>query len=268
MKVMLIYIIILIAFINSKDFQILDLEPYTSTYYAKDMIQRKEDVLIYKFVPETENRNIFLSFLGLSDERSFEFYLYKNLSTIKFDDNKHFINYEEKLINYGEINLNHNLDIYYILVNMNSYEDKYDYLNFFIYNSKEYWNIGNYETNQEYIFSFEKDKEITLTYPAKNITQYLHLSIRGDCEGITYILYENNTFPERISRNDHDCRANHYNTLTFLKNNNYYIHLSFTSDKNKILRFIFYFLTNKKDIIEINDYCTDIKYGYMDLLLI
>ena len=105
MKVMLIYIIILIAFINSQDIQILDLEPYTNTYYAKDMIQRKEHILIYKFEPKTENKNIFLIFFGFSNERSFEFYLYKDLPTIKFDNYKHFINYEEKFINYGEINI-------------------------------------------------------------------------------------------------------------------------------------------------------------------
>ena len=37
---------------------------------------------------------------------------------------------------------------------MNSYEDKYDYLSFMIYNTEEYWDIGKFETNQEYILAF------------------------------------------------------------------------------------------------------------------
>ena len=61
MKMIRIYIIILITFINSKDFQILDLEPYKYRYYAKDMIQSKEDILIYKFELKLK-KEIFFSF--------------------------------------------------------------------------------------------------------------------------------------------------------------------------------------------------------------
>ena len=262
MKMILIYIIILIVFINSKDFQILDLQPYTSTYYAKDMIQRKEDILIYKFEPKTENKNIFLFFLGDSDERSFEFYLYKNLSAIKSDDYKHFTNYLEKLINYREIKINHNFDVYYILVKMNLYEDMYDYLSLMIYNSEEYWNIGNFETNQEYILALQKSKEIILTYPSKNITQRLYLRPKGACDGITYTIYKNNSEPEFVSKINLNCQTFMEKTITFEKNNNYYIHLSFTNNYKGFLRFIFYFLSNDKDIFEIKDFRTDIKFGY------
>ena len=261
-----IYIIILIAFINSKDFQILDLEPNKYRYYAKDMIQSKEDILIYKFEPKAEKKNIFLLFLGHSNDGSFEFYLYEELSDIKYDDNKNFINFLEKLNNYGEININHNLDVYYILIRMNSYEDKYDYLSFMIYNSEEYWDIGKLEINQEYILAFEKDKDIIFTYPSKNITQILYLSIIGDCDEISYAIYKNNTEPESIDKVIHYCYENHYKILTLTRNNNYYIKLSFVNDRNKILRFIFYFLTNKKNIIEIKDYRTDMKYGYASYL--
>lgn len=102
------------------------------------MIQNKDDTVIYKFEPKTEKRNIFLLFLGNSNEDSFEFYLYKDLSDIEADDKKHFINYIEKYNNYGEININQQLDVYYILAIMNSYNDKYDYLSFMIYNTEEY----------------------------------------------------------------------------------------------------------------------------------
>ena len=263
MKVISFYIIILIAFINSKDFQILDIEPYTNTYYVKDMIQRKEDVIIYKYEPEIENKNIFLLFFGYKNARSFDFYLYKNLSSIKSEDGKHFINYEEKFTNYLEINLNHNLTVYYILAKMKYYEDEYDYLSFMIYNSKEKWNIGNFEPNKEYIFGLERDREITLIYPAKNITQDLHLSIRGPCDDITYTIYRNN---EETGKTSHDCKENHYKTLTFVKNDNYEIHLSFRNENEIILRFVFYFLTNKKNIFEIKDFRTDIKYGYVSYI--
>ena len=83
----LIFIIILIALINSKDYIILDIDPYRNTYYAKDMLQRKEDTLIYKFEPKNAKRNIFIIFLGHSNEGSFEFYLYKKPDEITFDEN-------------------------------------------------------------------------------------------------------------------------------------------------------------------------------------
>ena len=55
------------------------------------MLQRKEDILIYKFEPKSEKRNIFLLFLGHSNEESFEFYLYNAPDEITFDENNHLI---------------------------------------------------------------------------------------------------------------------------------------------------------------------------------
>ena len=267
MKMKLIYIIVLISVINSKDYKILDINPYKNIYYANDMFQRKEDILIYKFEPKNEKRNIFLLFLGPSNKDDFEFYLYKAPEEITFDKEKHLINYLEKYINYGEIKINQELDIYYILVRMNSYEDKYDYLSFIIYNTEEYWNIGNLETNQEYLLAFEDDKEITLTYHAKNITQYFHISIKGECEELYYELYKNNTKPDSVTKINHQCNFNHYNTIAFVRDNNYYMNLKFASRKKKILRIVFYFLTNKNDIFEIKDYRTDIKYAYTSYII-
>ena len=259
MKMKELYIFILIAFINSYDYKILDLEPYKYAYYAKDMIQNKEDILIYKYEPKADKKDIFLLFLGHSNNGSFEFYLYKNLSDIKYDDSKHLTNYLEKFNNYGEISISDDLEVYYILARMNSYEDSYDYLSFMIYNTEEYWDIGNFETNQEYILAFEKDKSIILNYPAKNFTQYLYVNIRGDCDEVSYTIHRDNEAPEKIS---HNCDNNHNKTIAFVRNSSYNLKLSFLSHDNKILRFIFYFLTNKKKIFEIKDFRTDIKYGY------
>jgi len=50
----------------------------------------------------------------------------KNGKNIRKNNNNHLLNYLEKLENYGEIKINQTLDAYYILVNLNSYEDKYD----------------------------------------------------------------------------------------------------------------------------------------------
>ena len=258
-----IYILILLVFINSYDYKIFELESYTYAYYAKDMIQIKKDTIIYIYEPKSENKNIFLLFLGSSNDGSFEFYLYKDLSDISMDENKKFLNYIEKFNNYGEINIKEKLDIYYILVKMNSYEDKYDYLNFMIYNTEEYWNIGEFKCNEEYVLGFENDKDIILTYPMKNITQILYIRAKGDCDEITYSLYKNNTEEELVNNIIDNCNSNQYYKLAFVRDNNYYIKLSFRSSiKNKIFRLVFYFLTNKKDIKEINNYKTDFKYGY------
>ena len=255
----LIYIFVLIALINSKDYKIVDVDPYKSIYYANDMLQRKEDILIYKFEPKSEKRNIFLLFLGHSNEESFEFYLYNAPDEITFDENNHLINYLEKYNNHGEIKIDQNLDIYYIIARMISYKDEYDYLSFMIYNTEENWNIGNLEANQEYLLAFEDDKELTFTYPAKDITQYFHISIKGECEELYYEVYTNDTKPDQVK---HQCNYNHYKTITFLRNHNYYMNIKFSSYKKKILRIAFYFLTNKKAIFEIKDYRTDIKYAY------
>ena len=68
-----IYILILLVFINSYDYKIFELESYTYAYYAKDMIQIKKDTIIYIYEPKSENKNIFLLFLGSSNDGSFEF---------------------------------------------------------------------------------------------------------------------------------------------------------------------------------------------------
>ena len=128
-----------------------------------------------------------------------------------------------------------------------------------IYNTEENWNIGNLEANQEYLLAFEDDKELTFTYPAKDITQYFHISIKGEWEELYYEVYTNDTKPEQVK---HQCNYNHYKTITFLRNHNYYMNIKFSSYKKKILRIAFYFLTNKKHIFEIKDYRTDIKYAY------
>ena len=165
------YIFILITFVNSSDYKVIDIESYKYTHYAKDIIQSKDDAVIYRFVPKTVERNIFLFFFGVPKNDSFEFYLYKELSDIKLDENLHFLNYIEKYNISGEYNIDQTLDEYYILVRMNSYEENYDYLNFILYNTKESWDIGSFDLTEEYVMAFEQDKEITLTYPVKDITQ-------------------------------------------------------------------------------------------------
>ena len=67
-------------------------------------------------------KEIYISFLGHCNERAFEFYLYSALSDINLDEKESFINYIDKFINFGEFKLNHELDVYYVLVKMNSFE--------------------------------------------------------------------------------------------------------------------------------------------------
>ena len=133
----LIYLLILIALINSHEYTTVDLEPYRYIHYVNDILETEDNIAIYKFQPESFEKNIYISFLGKSNNESFEFYLYSDISNINQDDNGTFINYLEKYINYGEIQIKHKLNIYYILVKMNSYEDKYKYLCFMMYNLKE-----------------------------------------------------------------------------------------------------------------------------------
>ena len=264
MKMKIIYFIILITFIHSYDYKIIDLESYKYVYYAKDLNQNKDNIIIYKFKPRIEKRNIFLLFLGQSNDGSFEFYLYKNLSDIQCDDNNNYFNYLEKFINYGETKINQELDEYYILVRMNSYEDKYDYLSFMIYNSFEYLDLGNFQQNEEYVFAFQKDNEFVLNYPAKNVTQYLYIYSKGDCDQISYTLYNNNSAEKVIDEIIDNCFEKKYYTLTLLRDNNYYIKIKFQNTlKYKIFRLVLYILTNKKNIKEINDYKTSMKYGYV-----
>ena len=218
MKKKIIYFIILITFINSYAYEIIDLDSYKYAYYAKDLNQIKDNIVIYKFKPNKETKKIFLLFLGNSNDGSFEFYLYKELSDIQCDDNNNFINYLEKFINYGEKKINQELDVYYILVRMNSYEDKYEYVSFMIYNSEEYWDIGNFQQNDEYILAFEKDNKIILNYSAKNTTQYLYIYRKGDCDEISYALYKNNSAQELVEKITDNCFENKYHILTLLRN--------------------------------------------------
>ena len=267
MKAKYIYIFILLAFIKSYDYKILDLESYKHTYYVRDMVQNKEDIIIYEYEPITEIKNVFLIFLGHSKNESFEFYLYKDLSDIAIDDNKRFTNYTQKFNNYGEIHINQPLDVYYILVRMNEYKDMYEYFNFMIYNTEEYWNIGELKLNEEYVLAFEGDKDMILTYDERNFTQYLYINAKGDCEQISFKLYKNDTEGDLVKSIYDNCKDNQYHQLTFLRDSNFYLKLSFRSiKKNEIFRLVFYFLTNKKNIAEIKDYKTDFKYGYTSYL--
>ena len=259
------YIFILITFVNSSDYKVIDIESYKYTHYAKDIIQSKDDAVIYRFVPKTEEGNIFLLFLGYPKDDSFEFYLYKELSDIKLDDNAHFLNYIEKYDIYEEYNINQTLDEYYILVRMNSYEENYDYLNFILYNTKEHWDIGSFDLTEEYVMAFEQDKEIILTYPLKDITQQLYINTKGECDEITYTLYNNDTGETVKSIND-NCFKNQNQNIAFVRGSSYYLKISFKkSSTNKIFRLVLYFLTNKKNIKEINDYRTSLKFGYTSI---
>ena len=226
-----ILILLLITFINSNNYKIIDLESYKYVYYAKDINQNNDDIVIYKYEPKTEKRNIYLLFLGNPNNGSFEFYLYKEPSEIKYDDNNHLSNYLEQFDNYGEIKINQALDAYYILVKMNSYEEQYDYINFMIYNTEEYWNIGEFELNKEYPFALIDDKDIILTYPAKDITQQLYIHAKGDCDEIYYSLYKNNSGDESIDKIYDNCNENQFHMISFIRNNNYYLKLSFQNNE-------------------------------------
>ena len=171
-KIVFVNFLFFLSFANSFGYKIIDLEPYRYTYYVNDILKSENNTVIYKFQPQSDEKNIFISFLGNSKEGSFEFYLYSNISDINYDDNtKTFLNYTEKLLDYGETNIEYVLDTYYILVKMNSYEDIYKYLSFMMYNLKESCDIGKYN---DYIFAFEGTKEIIFNYPAKNIHQYIY----------------------------------------------------------------------------------------------
>lgn len=160
----LLYILIILVFSFSNQYKVIDLEPYRYTYYINDL---ENNTAIYKFQPQSLEKQIFISFLGHSNDGSFEFYIYSNIADINTTDNGTFTNYLEKIDNYGEIEVNHALDIYYILVKMNSYQEEYKYLSFMMYNMKEYLDIGKYN---DYIFAFESNKNIIFNYPAKNKT--------------------------------------------------------------------------------------------------
>ena len=168
----LIYLVFLISFIKSYNYKIIDLEPYRYRYYVNDMSDIEDNIVIYRFQPKSDEKNIFISFLGHSNPGSFEFFLYSNISDIYHDNNGTFSNYSEKFINYGEIHIDNILNLYYILVKMNSYEDIYKYLSFMMYNLKDFLDLGKYN---EYILALEGNKNIAFNYPAKNIHQYIYI---------------------------------------------------------------------------------------------
>ena len=254
------YILILIAFTNSYKYNINILEPYSYVYYANDILKTEDNIIIYQFQPQSKEREIFISFLGHSDSGSFEFYLYSNLADINYTDNKTFTNYLEKIDYYNEIKINHDLDQYYILVKMNSNKDIYKYLCFMIYNIKESLDIGKYKKNNDYILAFKGYKDITLNYPAKNISRYFYLKMKGDCYNINYEIYKNNESINNITLKQQYQSLN----FSFIENNSYYIKIRINSYLTHIIRFVLYFLDNMKDIVEIKDSLTDIKYGYSD----
>ena len=251
----LFYILIILSFTCSYQYKIIDLEPYRYNYYVNDL---EDNIAIYKFQPQSKKKEIFISFLGHSNNESFEFYLYSDISDINSIIDKNFKNYLEKFNNYGEIKVNHNLDIYYILVKMNSYRDEYKYLSFMMYNIKEYLNIGKYD---EYIFAFEANKNIILNYPAKNISQYLNIESRGICEFISYYIYKNNTKPELVKEINKTCFFSDSFGILFNESNNYYINI--TINTIQIVRMVLYYLDNNKHIIQVKDILTDLDYGYI-----
>ena len=147
--------------------------------------------------------------------------------------------------------------------NNEDYEE-YKYLSFMMYNLAEYLDINKYN---EYILAFEGGKEVILNYPAKNITQYFYIEVKGryeykyEYETLLYYFYQNNTEPILIkNENGTTYPVKTYEGL-FKENNNYYIKLSF-KDFNKMIRIVIYILDNNKNIIEVKELEKDIQYGY------
>ena len=228
-----------------------------------DLGKTEDSFVIYKFEPKSNQKNIFISFLGNSTNGSFDFYLYSKLSDISED--KLFTKYLEKFENYGETQLkNQSLDVYYILVKMNPNNEKYEeykYLSFMMFNLEEYLDISKYN---EYILAFEGCKNITFNYPAQNISQYFYIEVKTTYKDLFYELYENNSEPKLIkSENKTELPVKHYKGL-FKENNTYYIKLSF-KNYYKMIRIIIYFLDNDKKIIKVEDTEKDIKYGILPI---
>ena len=190
--------------------------------------------MIYKYQPQSEEKNIFISFLGKSIYESFEVYLYSNLSEINYDKEGSFTNYIEKFNNYGEIEVKYEFDIYYILIKNNWFEDEYKYLSLMIYNLKEYMDISKYN---EYMLAFNGSKNIIINYPYKNISKYLYIEDKGTFKYIEYDIYINNTESkfEKTIRTYSDS-PNNFN-IPLEENNNYYINITINSDKKKWFEF-------------------------------
>ena len=229
-----------------------------------DIDKTNDNMVIYKYQPQSNEKEIYISFLGHCNERAFEFYLYSALSDINLDEEKSFINYINKFINFGELKLNHELEVYYILVKMNSFEYEYKYLSFMIYNLKENMNIGKYD---DYMLACEGSRNFILNYPVKNITKYLTIETRGYCYNIIIMFYNNNDIkPELIYNITQRCYNVQYLNLTFIENNNYYINISVNSTNNRIVRLLFYLLDNDKDILEVKNNKSVLKYSYVSFI--
>jgi len=61
-----IYIFILFIFISFYQYKVIDLEKYRYIYYVKDIIKTEDNSVIYKYQPESKEKEIILSFLGNS----------------------------------------------------------------------------------------------------------------------------------------------------------------------------------------------------------
>ena len=48
-KMVFIYLFILLAFANSYQYQIIDLEPYRYKHYADELVKAKDNIIIYRY---------------------------------------------------------------------------------------------------------------------------------------------------------------------------------------------------------------------------
>ena len=261
---MTIYIFIIFVFTSSIQYKIIDLEPYRYIHYVDDLEKTNENIVIYKYQPQSNEKEIYISFLGTSSYKSFEFYLYSNLSDINRDEHGSFVNFIETINNFGETKLNYEFDIYYMLVKMNSFEYQYKYLSLMIYNLKENMNIGKYD---DYMLSFKGGKNFVLSYPAQNITKYLIMKARGYFDNIIYSVYDNNKIkPELIFNTSKNYSSFQYLNLTFMENNKYSINILVNSSNDKIVRLLFYFFDNDKNIMKVKSNKVEIKYSYVPMI--
>ena len=118
--------------------------------------------------------------------------------------------------------------------------------------------IGKYD---DYMLAFNKGRNFTLNYPAKSITKYLYIDTKGTCNDITFDIYNNNSEPKLVNNIIIDCFKPNHLKISLERNNNYFINISVNSNYYRMIRMGFYFLENDKDIIEIKDFNTDIKYA-------
>ena len=196
---LLVYIFILIAFSNS--YKIIDLEPYRYEYYMDDFLKTEDKAIIYRFVPKSTKRNIYISFIGFIFRGSFDFYLYSDISDIGNSEDGTFTNYLQKFENHGEYQIDpdyQSLEIFYILAKINTNDlenEKIKYFCFMMSNSEESVDLSKYN---EYNLAIEGSRDIIFDFPATNIINFFYIELKADCENLTYYLYKNNTEPELI----------------------------------------------------------------------